>query len=367
MEDMIAFREALLTVAAPLVGHVLKNIPNMKGGILLSRLQNKWDKRIPFIIVGAGPSLNKNIDQLKKVGNKACILCLDTAYLILKEKGIRPHIVCTLDAGKKIEVFGDMEKWDIPLGVIANARPEIIEKTSSSVIWCSEASEYVRTIRGEIGGEEELFPVAYGVSSLGLSIPISLGASQMVFVGMDMAYSEDKKSHAGVMEDDFDVPDLEETEGYYGKPVYTRTDWIRMRKWIEEIAAEDNYGRYINATEGGSKIKGVPQMSLEKAVSFLKEPEEDWLRVLDDPSVRMTDEEYASMMERYYQSFDDFDRICDMDYEDVFYNGTCNDMIILDLIKATMKSRPEETREERFGKAKEVLRERIDEIRGMRI
>ncbi len=364
IKELISFRASMIAISDTMITNILKNVPKMKGSMLLSRLQKVWDPSIPFIIVGAGPSLNKNVDLLKNVGNKACILCLDTAYMALKERGIRPHIVCTVDVLKPLEVFGDPDEWDIPMVVIASSRPEILDMAKENLIWCTESNAYTRAIRGAMGGDEGLFPLEYGVSSMGIATAVSLGANQIVFIGMDLAYSEDKKSHACVVEDDFEKFDHEVVEGYNGGVVYSRGDWLQMKQWIEIIAESDKWGRYIDATEGGAKIQGMPQMTLEKVISYLKEPEEDWTKAFSDPSVRISDEEYDQMMDRYCKSLEEFDDIQKISYEDAFYGNKCKDYKVFSLVRGFMKSLTENTREERFEKAKLVFGEIIEGLRG---
>ncbi len=366
IKELISFRASMVVISDSMITNILKNYPKMKDSMLLSRLQRVWDPRIPCIIVGAGPSLNKNIDLLKEVGNKACIICLDTAYKALKERGIRPHIVCTVDAKKPLEVFGDPDEWDswdIPMAAIASSRPEIVDMAKGNIIWCAESNTYARTIRGEMGGDEGLFPLDYGVSSMGIATAVSLGANQIVFIGMDLAYSEDKKSHACTVEDDFSKFENETVEGYYGGVVYSRGDWLQMKRWIEIIAENDNWGRYIDATEGGAKIQHMPQMTLERVISYLKEPEEDWTKAFSDPRVRISDEEYDQMMERYNRSLDEYDLINKTSYEDAFYGGACKDYPLFSLMRGYMKSRAENTREERYAKAKEIMGEIIESLR----
>lgn len=362
--ELIGFRASMLTIADSLVGNILLNIPKMKGCILLSRLQKKWDPRVPCIIVGAGPSLDKNVENLKSVGNKACIICLDSAYPVLIEHDIRPHMVCTVDVTKPLEVFGDPNSFDIPLVVIGSSNPDVLDLSRGDLIWCTESNQFTMSIRGRIGGDESLFPLEYGVSSMGIATAISLGASQIVYIGMDLAYSEDKRSHAGVLHDEFEKDDECIVEGYYGGVVYSRGDWMQMKKWMEAIAKNDNWGRFIDATEGGAKIEGMPQMTLEKVVSYLKEPEEDWTTVFDDRSVHISTEEYDEMMKRYYSSLDEFERMKDISYEGVFYQEKSKDMVAFQLLRGLMKSQPENTRRERFESAKRLLLELIKKVKG---
>ena len=52
----------------------------------------------PCIIVSAGPSLDKNIRQLKQIQGKAFTIVVDAALRTALKAGIRPDLVCTVDA-----------------------------------------------------------------------------------------------------------------------------------------------------------------------------------------------------------------------------------------------------------------------------
>ena len=66
---------------------------------------------IPFVLVGAGPSLDESIEFLKSVQDKAIIISSNSPYRKLINSGIRPHMVVTADpmpptlAGLKASVW----------------------------------------------------------------------------------------------------------------------------------------------------------------------------------------------------------------------------------------------------------------------
>ena len=352
--------KASLSVVMPsLIANQLRNISIMKNGVILSRLKKKWNRSIPFIIVGAGPSLNKNVDLLKNVGNKACILCLDSAYPVLKKHEIRPHFVASVDAKKNLNVFGDLTNWDIPLIVMSNARYELTRAAKGPIIWGYESQEFPREIRGDIGKDDELVPTDYGVISLALSFALSIEVNQMVFIGMDLSYSKDGQSHSGIIKEDFVKNDEFVYPGYYGGVVYSRSDWASMKEWLEVIAGEYEYGRLINATEGGVKIKGMAQMSLEKALSYLNEPNDDWYSVLSDEEVHITSEEHDGMLVRLAEAIEGFDKLFEMSYEIIINDTGFRPRSSRELLLTVMKSCLEWEKDKRIAFAKEKTREYI--------
>ena len=73
------------------------------------------------IVVAAGPSLNKNIKELKKAKGKALIIIVDTAIKPLLNAGIVPDMFFIVDALKPVELV-EIEGADtIPLVTTLNA------------------------------------------------------------------------------------------------------------------------------------------------------------------------------------------------------------------------------------------------------
>lgn len=56
-------------------------------------------------MVAAGPSLNKNIQVLKKAKNRLFILAVDTAVKPLIKAGIKPDAFITIDAKKSPDLI----------------------------------------------------------------------------------------------------------------------------------------------------------------------------------------------------------------------------------------------------------------------
>lgn len=50
------------------------------------------------VLVGMGPSLEENVDTLKKYRDRIDIICCDKAFLPLMDRGIKPNFVMTADA-----------------------------------------------------------------------------------------------------------------------------------------------------------------------------------------------------------------------------------------------------------------------------
>jgi hypothetical protein len=66
---------------------------------------NQVYNKIPCILVAAGPSLDKNIDILKKYQQNYLIICADVVLYRLVEEDIHPDFVCSIDPSDSFSRF----------------------------------------------------------------------------------------------------------------------------------------------------------------------------------------------------------------------------------------------------------------------
>lgn len=256
-----------------------QNLENLKH---LSESRNPANLRgelkdVPAIVVAAGPSLNKNIQHLKKAQGKAVIIAVDTIVTRLVTEGIIPDFVCSIERGSLVYEYFYKDK-NIPGNVTLVAPllidPRVFDSFKGELLlpFRTEVNEFrwlqhILGIEGNVGMLMGMScaHVAFGTAQL-------LGCSPITLIGQDLAYgSEDGETHAsGTSYDKLTLSssnkDDELTEGYSGGLVRTTRIWSLFRYWYERTIKEINLD-VINATEGGAKINNTRQMSLEEMIS----------------------------------------------------------------------------------------------------
>lgn len=93
----------------------VKNLRMLYDHYNFCSLHRTLPKDVPAIIVGAGPSLDKNIEDLKLAKGKALLIACDTALKPLISHGILPDLFVVVDPKKPMELFERDEVWGIPL------------------------------------------------------------------------------------------------------------------------------------------------------------------------------------------------------------------------------------------------------------
>jgi hypothetical protein len=100
VQEFVAFGRVqmvtLLKNARITVENVVHNVADYTVSPGIETIHNKA-AGYPAIVIAAGPSLARNIDQLAEYADKAVIISVQTVYRSLVERGIHPHFVTSLD------------------------------------------------------------------------------------------------------------------------------------------------------------------------------------------------------------------------------------------------------------------------------
>ncbi|KLU62637.1 hypothetical protein CEB3_c09490 [Peptococcaceae bacterium CEB3] len=241
------------------------NIPYLMQAVSLAELAETWRGR-PVIIVGAGPSLNKNIEQLAEAKGRALILCVDTAYRSLAQRGIVPDLLVTLDGSPmNAEHMRGTDYKEVPLLLDVSSHREILRRhgCSSAKVVLSASGYHLAWWQRILGGEDGYTSLATGgsVATAAFSFARHIGADPVILVGVDLSYPNGACYARGTLHAErtleevrserslYPVPDIE------GNTVMTTADYRYYLRWLHANAALQER-RYINATEGGAVREG---------------------------------------------------------------------------------------------------------------
>ncbi len=248
---------------------IFQNLPYIAKAPPCSLLFDKF-KNLPAIIVSAGPSLDKNVDQLSKVKGKALILCVDTALRTLLNHNITPDIVVILDASEhnfRLYLEGILSP---SLKVLTSSAvfPEVFREAQGEVFATSFGHPVMLWIERFIGARGV---VKFGgsVSTSAFDFAIRIGANPIIFVGQDLSYPEGKFYTEGVP-DSWKEEVKRKVEGMKkmtvpgiegGEVETTEAMWAWIEWFSFEIGLHKEI-RFINATEGGAAIAEAEAMKL---------------------------------------------------------------------------------------------------------
>ena len=247
--------------------NVLENIRHIFSNPGINTLFGKFKGR-PGILVAAGPSLNKNMHLLKGLEDKALIISCDASFLPIMRKGIRPHLVASMERAPGVDLFyKGIENFS---GIYFIALPILMSETIDAF----KGRKFI-AYRGYshfnwLEEEKGTLNVGISVANLAFKILVELGCDPIILIGQDLAYAEDGDTHVkgdifGSRSEDISKKSVIELEGNDGKPVKSEKTWAIMKNTYEEDIALYK-GTCINATEGGAKIRGAEVMPFIDAI-----------------------------------------------------------------------------------------------------
>lgn len=192
------------------VGTYAKNIAShydeIKNGKHIGQLFGMFDLDVACACVGAGPSLDKNIDGLRDF--PGIIICADRAYRSMKARGIKPDIVFSIDCHEDLiaEMLKGPNSSDDFLILNTCSDPKVMKEWKGKVMFFNmrhpgvQFTDYILP---------ELFPGFGTIDNCGnvgnesVLLADFMGCSPIVMVGQDYGYTGGKM-HADKYEFDAD-------------------------------------------------------------------------------------------------------------------------------------------------------------------
>lgn len=230
-------------------------------------LFNKF-KDMPIIIISAGPSLAKNAHLLKDLKGRAVLLCVGTAYRVLKAHDIKPDFIISFDGGiANYRHFEGLDIKDIPLIFDPIIYPQIIEEYQGKLISANITNIFMSWLEKQMEFKIGNVLIGPSVSNAAFDLARKFGGNPIVFVGQDLAYTDGRSHAEGTVYEDFrheDKGSLNEVivEDIYGNSVMTTRNWKTFLRWFEHEIKRTKDKTIIDATEGGARIEGTEVMSL---------------------------------------------------------------------------------------------------------
>lgn len=239
------------------------------------------------ILVTAGPSLDKNVQLLKKYQDVTCIISADSAFPTLTKHGITPDFITSLDPQNMVfeKLCGFLnETKQTNLICSMGVCPKIPKYFPFKQVFFSFNGSNIEGQFAALADSTVETSPSDSSPHLSLHTAITMGASTIVFIGHDLAYTNDR-SHAKDTAIPTDLkaigadkegsnPDILWTVDIHGQRIKTTRSFLNSKAHFEQII-DKNPGRYINATEGGIGITGSTDMPLAKVLKQIHK-DQNW-------------------------------------------------------------------------------------------
>lgn len=262
-------------------------------------------KKIPAIIVAAGPSLNKNVQELKRAKGKALILVVDTALRAVVNAGVKPDLGMTIDARIQDRFFEGIDISYFPFVFEAISKEKLVNEHTGKHFYDEFPCELFRqAAMKEREYQLDVIESGGSISTSAYSLVKALGFKKIVFVGQDLAFTGGLTYNTTVLVGKAEEQKyqqsrtLVEVRGYNGTILKTDYQMDMYRRWIEnEILKLPPDIEVIDATEGGAIIEGTKIQTLKEVIDSCTE-EVDFEKLLREVPLEFSDEERKHIIQR---------------------------------------------------------------------
>ena len=310
VRSLLVQRDTTVAFSESITPNLLGNIRYMPENYSISQLYETLPKDIPMILVSAGPSLKKNIQQLKKAKNKAIIMAVDTALKPLLNAGIIPDFFITVDAEKPLELFEHEKVADIPILIPENGNYKILDGHKAKKFFFYNGNVFVAKMLQMCKKSYVWLRTGGSVATSGFSFGVNLGVKTIILVGQDLAHTGGKSHIDGTFKDVMEQMDYDKVnygeiyvEGIDGTKLRTEPNLKKFLEWFEESIQLFPDVEVIDATEGGALIHGSKVMTLKEAIAEKCQKEYDLEKIIADISPLFTKEEQQKV-KKYIQDSD---------------------------------------------------------------
>ena len=190
--------------------HIAKNIiTNYRYLSQLSHINRlgKVFEDIPFIICGAGPSLDAEITALKQLQSRALIIAVGSACAALSNRGVFPHVCMAVDPNEEEwDRFKQSQVFCVPFffsprvykGVFDVILPDL------GLISCGMGGSIEQWIEDRLGLDiphigSDLAKESLSITTMALSLARQLGGAPIILCGVDLAYVSNERYATGVV------------------------------------------------------------------------------------------------------------------------------------------------------------------------
>ena len=242
----------------------IENLPEMFKNYCYHDLIKKRHKLVDTaIIVSTGPSLDKQLETLKKFAPYVSIISVDASYPILARNGIKPDYVTSIERMIPTSTFFEKKHPDVDEDIYFVISSVTHTQSVKNIL----PRRLVLTMKPQ--HEEKMFGlkkygylgVGHSCANMAYQLAYVLGHKNIVFIGQDLAFGKDGASHA--KGHTIAQPDENLYTIAYGGEGEVRTTYVWMlfknqfENDIEQAKLEDI--KSYNCTEGGARINGATE------------------------------------------------------------------------------------------------------------
>jgi len=211
-------------------------------------------------VIGTGPTLEQQFAKLRAIGEQAerpLFISVDTAYRPLREQGIRPDIVVSIDQRIGFRHLPVEASDGIPLVYMPMSDPQVLHAWKGPRYGGYSISPIYASVREQC--QRGLLFVGGSVLHPAVDLAVRMGAARITLFGADFAFPMNK-THAGWKDGDLG-PGVDLAQHWVldgqGQRVRTQLNFRRYLVELERYIARHPQVAFLNSSRAGARIVGA--------------------------------------------------------------------------------------------------------------
>ena len=174
----------------PSLKMLIQNIPNLFDELPLNRFKDSY-KGKTAVVVSAGPTLDRNIETLKKYRDNYVLFTVGTAVKTLAAHDIKPDVLCIIETYNSSRQTEGLDLSGVNFVTEPYSNPALRNFKFKQRFSHISANTPINHLWAEVCGEDiEEYWSKGTVSYTALNCARILGCSKIILVGQDLAYIE---------------------------------------------------------------------------------------------------------------------------------------------------------------------------------
>jgi len=293
LQRAAAESEFLIEHGALIQRNAILNLPAMCTSHGLGPLRGHFRNQ-PAVLIGAGPSLNKNLHHLVAEHTELLVFCVDTAYKMVREMGISPDFVAAADpTDLNLKHFEGIDSDAQEVLIFeSDVNPDIPRSWKGPGIFLNSEKTSINRWIEDIAGPFGIFDQGLSVAHTLYNAAAWMQCNPIVLIGFDLAYPpEGGTTHAQgtVLNRKVAKAKIEEERvsigpaGFHPQESKEQIEWVlgvrgahvptskTMAIFLNELSNRIKKSdiTVFDATEGGALIEGTIPTLLSRILPTL--------------------------------------------------------------------------------------------------
>lgn len=324
------------------LSHSIKNT-RLQPFLINTDKKNDLNCQLPAVVVGCGPSLDKDIELLKSRQHEFIIISCASAIAPLINYGIKPDFHAEMERSElseevQLDWFGEEFCKSTVLLALNTVSPEITRRFNNAVLF--PKTQDIGTIVMDKSCGQPLTSLSLcnpTVTNFAASAAVSLGFDSIVLLGCDYGFRSDKSHHSrssdyynkeSVLSDfdfgsDFEVPDN------HGGYISTTRIYNQSRKQMEMLINKNPDVEFYNCADG-ARIVGSQWLTLSEMLGGNSDKKDIFSLILENARVanlELCSEELKSVFDFYSEKITFMQSILNKKYPVFHVNNVMSELI----------------------------------------